>query len=92
MSLRKVFLLYLVGINLVNLVLMGTDKHRAVTHRWRIPERTFFFLSLLGGSAGGLLGILLFHHKTAHRSFSVGIPAILIAQVLVALFLILRTP
>lgn len=48
-----------------------------------MPEKTLFLLSILGGSIGALLGMRVFHHKTLHRSFRYGIPAILILQILI---------
>lgn len=58
----------------------GIDKRRAVSGRWRIRERTLFLLAALGGSAGALAGMYVFRHKTRHRKFTVGLPAILIFQ------------
>jgi len=54
---------------LVGFVLMGFDKHRAREAGWRIPERTFFTLALIGGTFGILLGSVAFHHKTRKGSF-----------------------
>ena len=51
----------------------------------RVPERTLFLLAILGGSVGALLGMRVFHHKTLHRAFRFGIPAILALQVLLPL-------
>lgn len=51
----------------------------------RVPEKTLFLLSILGGSVGALLGMRVFHHKTLHKSFRYGIPAILALQVLIPL-------
>ena len=48
---------------------MGIDKARAIDRAWRIPERAFFGLALLGGAFGVLLGSSLFHHKTLKASF-----------------------
>jgi uncharacterized membrane protein YsdA (DUF1294 family) len=74
--------------NLAGLFAMGIDKEKAKKRAWRIPERTLFLISLLGGSVGTWLGMYLFRHKTKHWYFVVGMPAILILQlVLAALFL-----
>ena len=77
-------LLYLLGINLLTLLLYGVDKRRARRGSWRISEKTLFVLPLLGGSAGALLGMRLFRHKTRHWYFRWGIPAILLLQLLAA--------
>lgn len=81
---------YLILINLIALALMGADKRRARRHRWRIPERTLFAAALLGGSAGAVAGMCLFHHKTRHWYFRYGLPAILLAQAALGVWLSLR--
>jgi len=60
---------WLVFTGLVGFVLMGLDKHRARSAGWRIPERTFFTLALLGGAFGVLAGSSAFHHKNRKGSF-----------------------
>ncbi len=59
----------LVLLSLVNFILYGVDKSRAKRGKWRIPESTLLSLSLLCGAAGGLLGMLVFRHKTRHWYF-----------------------
>ena len=70
--------------NILAFCLLGIDKHRARTRQWRIPERVLFGAALLGGSAGAWAGMYLFHHKTKHWYFVVGMPAILILQICIA--------
>lgn len=86
----KYFLLYLILINAVAFVLMLVDKIKARKNRWRIPERTLIGSAALGGSVGALLGMYTFHHKTKHLKFTLGVPAILIAQIVLSVFLILK--
>ena len=78
-------LIYLEAVNLIALVAMGLDKHRAKVHRRRIPEATLLTLAGIGGCIGALGGMYLFHHKTRKPKFYVGVPAILAAQVIIAL-------
>ena len=52
--------------------------------RHRIPERNLFLGAIAGGSLGALLGMRVFHHKTLHRSFRIGIPLILAVQILIS--------
>ena len=74
--------------NMIGFALMGIDKHKAKKRAFRIPEATLFTVALIGGSIGSILGMYLFRHKTRHRSFVYGMPAILILQViLIALIL-----
>lgn len=81
---------YLVLMNLVTFWVYGADKRWARRGRWRVPERTLFLLPLLGGSIGALLGMRVFHHKTKHWYFVWGIPAILLVQLALAAYLLLR--
>ena len=81
-------LLYLLIINLLTFLIFGLDKWKAKRKEKkesvrRVPEKTLFLLSAFGGSIGALLGMKVFHHKTLHKSFRFGIPAILILQILI---------
>ena len=69
---------------------MLVDKIKAKKNRWRIRERTLFGSALLGGSIGALLGMYTFRHKTKHLSFTLGMPAILIAQIALAVWIFLK--
>ncbi|MBQ7098915.1 MAG: DUF1294 domain-containing protein [Oscillospiraceae bacterium] len=82
------FLLYLFLINAAAFVLMLADKVKARKNRWRIPERTLIGSALLGGSIGALLGMYTFRHKTRHLKFTLGVPAILIAQMILTVWII----
>ncbi len=82
----KLLIAYLILINLVGLISMFSDKRRAIDHRWRISQRALFLIALAGGSLGSTAGMWLFHHKTRHWYFVVGMPAILAIQ----LFLLYR--
>ena len=73
--------------NILAFCLMGIDKHRARMCQWRIPERVLFGAALLGGSAGAWAGMYLFHHKTKHWYFVVGMPLILAAQLAAGVWL-----
>ena len=84
------FLLYLLLINAAAFALMLADKVKARKNRWRIPERTLIGSALLGGSIGALLGMYTFRHKTRHLKFTLGVPAILMAQIALAVFLITK--
>ena len=86
----KYFLLYLLLINAAAFLLMLVDKLKAKKNRWRIPERTLFGSALLGGSIGAILGMYTFRHKTKHLSFTLGMPAILIAQIALAVWIFLK--
>ena len=70
-------MIYILIMNVIGFCLMGLDKHRARTRQWRVPEKILFGAALLGGSAGAWAGMYVFHHKTRHWYFVVGIPLIL---------------
>lgn len=87
----QIFLLiWLVCLNLVAFTAMGVDKRRARRDAWRIRERTLFLLALLGGSVGAIAGMYLFHHKTRHWYFVVGMPAILLLQLATAVLISMK--
>lgn len=75
---------YLALINIVLFVLFGRDKAAAQRGARRTPETTLLALAVLGGSLGGFLGMLLFRHKTRKPAFRIGLPLILIVQLLLA--------
>lgn len=79
---HSIIYFYLFIINLLAFFLMFNDKSRARNRKRRIPEKTLFTAAWLGGSIGALLGMKVFRHKTKHKSFTIGIPAILVIQLL----------
>ena len=83
----KIGMGYLRLINITAFVPMAADKRKAVKGKWRIPERVLFGLAILGGSIGAIAGMYTFHHKTRHRSFTIGLPAILLVQLSAAGYL-----
>lgn len=68
------------GASVLDFALMGFDKRQAKRGGCRVPERRFFLVALLGGTAGAILGMHAFHHKTRHWYFRWGLPAILLLQ------------
>ena len=79
-------LIYLVVMNIIGFTIMGIDKSRAKRGAWRIPEKTLFLIAILGGSIGSILGMKQFRHKTKHKIFTIGMPAILIVQAAIFLY------
>ena len=90
-SFTRIVFIYLVIINLIAFLLMAMDKSRARKHHWRIPEKTLFLSAILGGSIGAIAGMYTFHHKTRHWYFVIGMPAILILQVVLAVWICSRS-
>ena len=79
---------YVLVVNLVGFASMGIDKFKAKNHAWRIPEATLFFIAIIGGSIGSIAGMRVFHHKTKHKQFVIGMPLILIVQLILVGILI----
>lgn len=81
---------YLAAINLLGFFSMGVDKRKAKRRAWRTPEASLLLIAALGGALGSLLGMRAFRHKTKHKKFTLGIPALLILQIALAAWLCLR--
>lgn len=81
------WLIYIILINLIGLLIMKIDKNRARQRKWRISESTIWLISIIGGSLGTLIGMFLFRHKTKHLSFRIGLPLLIMIQVLSVIML-----
>jgi uncharacterized membrane protein YsdA (DUF1294 family) len=78
---------YIVLVNIIGFALMGIDKRKARINAFRVPEATLFAMAIIGGSLGSFLGMHLFRHKTKHLSFIIGMPAILVIQIVIGILL-----
>lgn len=83
---NKILFYYLIIINLISFFSFYVDKRKAIKHKWRIKESTLILLCILGGSIGGLFSMYLFHHKTKHIKFKIGLPFILFLQIILYYF------
>ncbi len=88
MTFEQIIIGYLVIINAVTFLAYGLDKAQAKSHRWRTPEKTLWFLALIGGSIGALLAMNQFRHKTKKLSFQLPLILIIAFQVAVVWVLI----
>lgn len=79
-SLLHIITIYLAVINVATFCTYGIDKLKAKKSMWRIREDSLLMLAVLGGSIGAWLGMKIWHHKTLHKKFRYGIPAIIIIQ------------
>ena len=86
--LYKLLLAYFLLVNATAFILMMADKIKAKKNRWRIKESTLMLSAALGGSIGALAGMYTFRHKTRHRKFTIGIPAILVLQIAAVIFIL----
>ena len=67
--------------NITAFALMGHDKRCARQGKWRVPEKTLFLVTACFGGLGGMLGMMVFHHKTQHWYFKAFLPVLLIVQI-----------
>lgn len=81
---------YLLIINLIGFIVMFIDKRKAIKESWRIPEKTLLFIALLGGSIGTIVGMYLFRHKTKKLKFTIGFPMILLTEIIVIIYLLIK--
>lgn len=87
MLMQNFIIIALLILNIFGFILVSLDKYKAKNKLWRIPERSFFILSILGGSIGVYVGLFLFKHKTRHWYFMVIIPLIILAQIVFIYYL-----
>ena len=74
---------YLIFINIVGLLSMYLDKYFAKNNMYRISEKNLFFIAIIGGSIGSIIGMYQFRHKTKHRQFTTGLPFIIFIQIMI---------
>ena len=85
----KTVLLYLLIINIIGFLTMFVDKQKAKHGSWRIPEKTLFLITAIGGGIGTITGMYLFRHKTKKLAFTIGLPVLLILDVVLVIYLII---
>lgn len=78
----EILYIYLVIVNAAAFMVMGIDKRRAHRHKWRVSESSIFLIGIIGGGLGVLLGMRFFHHKTKHLKFTLGIPIVVLTNIL----------
>lgn len=72
---------YIIIINIISFFTMFYDKRKAKYHDFRISENTLFMLSILLGGIGTYAGMYTFRHKTKHLKFTIGIPIVIILNI-----------
>lgn len=84
----KNIFIYLLIINLLGFLAMFIDKKKAQKGRWRISEHALFMFDWLGGGIGTITGMYIFRHKTQKKKFTIGMPIILILEVIFLIYMI----
>ena len=86
----KFFLVYLLIVNAAGFLVMTADKLFARQNLWRVPEKSLLGIAAIGGSIGVLISMYVVRHKTKHPKFFLGVPAILVCQTGILLYLLLK--
>ncbi len=84
---NKPLIIYLTVINVIAFIAFGIDKLNAINHRSRIAIVTLLILAFIGGSIGGMIAMYVFRHKTTKDYFTVGIPLIILMQIVLIFYL-----
>ena len=91
MTIEQLILIYLIAINVVTFFAYCIDKWKAKRSKWRISEATLLGMAVIGGSIGAWLGMRVWHHKTMHKKFQLGIPLIIVAQIALVIWIISKS-
>lgn len=84
---KEAAIIYFLVINIAAFAAFGIDKFKAKRGAWRVSESTLIAFAAVGGSIGALLGMYVFHHKTRHSKFTVGVPVILAVYIIISVLL-----
>ncbi len=77
---------YLIGANVFTFMQMKLDKSYAIKKKNRISEKALFTGAIAGGAIGSIAGMYTFRHKTKHKQFTIGMPLILLTQIIIATY------
>lgn len=83
-------IIYFIVINIIGFFIMWLDKRKAIKGSWRIPEKTLFIITALGGGIGTIAGMYTFRHKTQKIQFVIGFPFITILEIVTIVYFILK--
>jgi uncharacterized membrane protein YsdA (DUF1294 family) len=82
----KNIIIYLISINIIGFFIMWLDKQKARKGSWRIPEKTLFIITAIGGGIGTTAGMYVFRHKTKKLNFIIGLPFITILEIILGIY------
>lgn len=83
-------IIYFIIINLIGFFIMWLDKRKAIKGVWRIPEKTLFIITALGGGIGTIAGMYTFRHKTQKIAFIIGFPLITILEIVTIIYFLIK--
>ena len=81
-------IIYFIVINIIGFFIMWLDKRKAIKGSWRIPEKTLFIITALGGGIGTIAGMYTFRHKTQKIQFVIGFPVITILEIMTIILIL----
>ncbi|MBQ7964822.1 MAG: DUF1294 domain-containing protein [Ruminococcus sp.] len=81
---------YLILISIISIIVTVWDKISAIAQKRRVPERVLLTLSAVGGSVAMLVTMLIIRHKTRKPKFMIGIPAIILLQLILILLVVVN--
>ena len=84
-------IIYLAAVSAAAVIMTVADKAKAVKHKFRISEKALFIVAALGGSVAELVTMKIIRHKTLHKRFMIGLPAIIIVQIIIIVFVLYKT-
>jgi uncharacterized membrane protein YsdA (DUF1294 family) len=80
-------IIYFIVINVIGFFAMWLDKQKAKKGKWRIPEKTLFMITAIGGGIGTTAGMYTFRHKTKKIYFVIGLPTITILEIILIIYI-----
>lgn len=80
---EKLLFVYIFIISVITVILTVYDKRAAKNGRFRISEATLILCGVFGGALAELVTMLIIRHKTRHIKFMLGLPSIIIAQLII---------
>lgn len=83
--------IYLITVNIIASLLSAIDKYKAQRGLWRISEVTLLSFAVVGGAFGEYITMKVIRHKTKHKKFMYGLPAIMFFHIIVTAILLLKT-
>jgi len=87
--LDKIFVAYLLFIQIIAIAVTASDKKRSIKRRRRISENSLMLVAILGGSVSMYITMIFIRHKTNHNKFMLGLPLITVVQIFL-LYLIIK--
>ncbi len=83
-------IIYIIAINLIGFMAMWIDKKKAQKGAWRFSEKSLFTITILGGGIGTIAGMYTFRHKTKKLRFTIGLPTILVTEIILVIYYLFK--